>query len=236
MNFIKVLAFAFLLVPSFSFGATSGAFYIAANSQMTTAGGSQFWYLQCPSGTTVTSIDNVWIDTLSATLTNLDVKLNGSTVFSTTSIPSAGSGRAYNIPLNFNCTGTIATIEFDATNSATFQTRSSQPNSGEEFFITPVDITATTTLSTATHRLIGKITYTPPTSGSTTYVPVNQYVTNLACVNGTPTTTCSFTYSTTTATTTYDYRANFDFITLFLGLLLFALGVYMFRSVAIKYL
>jgi len=90
--------------------------------------------------------------------------------------------------------------------------------------------------SEASHWLSQGYDFTQASSNSTTYVPVNQYVTNLACVNGTPTTTCSFTYSTTTATTTYDYRTNMDFITLFFGLLLFALGVYMFRSVALKYL
>jgi len=76
--------------------------------------------------------------------------------------------------------------------------------------------------------------FTLPSSNVTTYVPINQYVTTAVC-GGTPTSTCAFTYSTTTATTT-DYTSQLDLFLLLWGLLLFAIGIAMFRSLAKKYL
>jgi len=236
---MKLTAFFLLFFPVFSFAAYFSPGYSGSNNQMLTSGGSQYWYLTCLSGTTLHSISNLWLDSVSGTLANVDIKLDGSTVFSTTSVPSSGAGRAYTVPMgDFVCDGTTKTLEIDATNAATFQTRQMFFNAGEEAFNTPVDVTSSTTLSGMT-RISGLYYYTPPSSSSsstTTYVPVNQYVTSLECVNSTPTTTCAFAYSTSTATSTYDYRPYFDYITLFVGLLLFGVGVWMFRSVAVKYL
>jgi len=233
MQLTKIL-FVFLLLFAGSFVSADyySIGYTATNEQMLTSGGTQTWNVRCPAGTTLTEIRNVWIDAISANA-NIDFYLDSNLVYSTTSVPTAGSGRAYTIPLNFTCTGSVVNLEFDSTNATTFQVRANGYNSGEEYYNSPVSITVPTS---PYKNLVGTIVYTPASSNVTTYVPVNQYVTNLSCVNGTPTTTCSFTYSTTTATSTYDYRPYFDYITLFIGLLFFALGVYMFRSLAIKYL
>jgi len=76
--------------------------------------------------------------------------------------------------------------------------------------------------------------FTLPSGGSITYIPINQYVTSSVC-SGSPTSTCAFTYSTTTATTT-DYSSYFDYITFFFGILLFGLGLLMFKGLISKYL
>jgi len=77
--------------------------------------------------------------------------------------------------------------------------------------------------------------FTYPEGGVGTYIPINQYVTNAECVNGTPTTTCSFTYSTTTASTT-DYTAKLDNMLLLMSVFLFLIGISLFRFVAKKYI
>jgi len=77
--------------------------------------------------------------------------------------------------------------------------------------------------------------YTLTANNTTTYVPVSQYVTDLECYNYSPTTTCAFTYSTTTATTA-DYTSYFDYITFFLGIILFGLALLMFKGLITKYL
>lgn len=78
-------------------------------------------------------------------------------------------------------------------------------------------------------------TFTYPDAGLATYIPINQYVTTAECVTGTPTSTCSFTYSTTTATTT-DYTAKLDNMLLLMSVFLFFIGILLFRYVAKKYI
>jgi len=72
---------------------------------------------------------------------------------------------------------------------------------------------------------------------SNTYVPIDTELSSLQCVNNSPTTTCSFEYSTTSTSTAFvDYSDFFTLYLIFIGLCVFALVVYLFRSLALRYL
>jgi len=128
--------------------------------------------------------------------------------------------------LNFVCNDGTFDIKFTISGSTFYVYGTQGDNSGK--YVMPY------VASGSNYGVIHRSTYTYSSSGSTVYVPINQYVTTAVC-GGTPTSTCSFTYSTTTATTT-DYTDHLDFMLLLWGVLLFAIGIAMFRSLAKKYL
>lgn len=80
------------------------------------------------------------------------------------------------------------------------------------------------------------LTFLTQSQSQTIYVPVQSEITALECISNSPTSTCSFSYSTTTASTTPDYSPHFDLFLLFVGLSFFALAIYLFRALALKYL
>jgi len=81
------------------------------------------------------------------------------------------------------------------------------------------------------------LNFTQPIT-NTVYVPVNTELSSLECINNSPTSTCSFTYATTSTTTSsnIDYSKHFDLFLLFVGISFFALAIHLFRGLALKYL
>jgi len=228
MNFIKFFALAFLLVPSFSFAAV-GDVKISDNVVASTNTGTPsgtVHRIYCPSDYTLVRFG--WQTRVNTGSQSLGFYFNG-THNATTTVTSVNTW--YYFTMNIPCTaGYVDMTVISPVNYYSVQTAYTAGASAE------VPDVKVENLTTGLYNLYNLTLNKSSSPSSATYVPVNQYVTDLTCVNSTPTTTCAFAYSTTTATTTYDYRTNFDLITLFFGLLLFALGVYMFRSVAIKYL
>lgn len=77
----------------------------------------------------------------------------------------------------------------------------------------------------------------PVSESSTVFIPIDTQLNNLTCVSNSPTSTCTFEYSTTTATsTTIDYSRHFDLFLLLTSILMFACGIALFRGLAKKYL
>jgi len=80
------------------------------------------------------------------------------------------------------------------------------------------------------------LTFLTAGESSTVFVPMDSELTSLECVTNSPTSTCSFSYSTTTASSTPDYSRHFDLFLLFVGISFFALAIHLFRGLALKYL
>jgi len=227
MNFIKLLVFAILLIPSLSFGAV-GDVNISDNvvsSTNTATPSGTVHRIHCPSDYNLVRFG--WQTRVNTGSQSIGFYFNG-THNATTTVTSTNTW--YYFTMNIPCTSGY--VDMTVISPVNYYSNQTVYTAGASAEVPYVKVQNTTTGLYNVYNL----TLNKASSASTTYVPVNQYVTDLSCVNSTPTTTCAFTYSTTTATTTYDYRTNFDFITLFLGLLLFAFGVYLFRSVALKYL
>jgi len=228
MNFIKLFALAILIVPSLSFGAV-GDVKISDNIVGSTNTGTvsgTVHRIYCPSDYNLVRFG--WQTRLNTGSGSFGFYFNG-VHNSTTTVNSTPTW--YYFTMNEPCTGGY--VDMTIISPANYYSYQTVYTAGTGAEVPDVKVENRTT---SLYNLYNLTLNKASSGGQTTYVPVNQYVTDLTCINSTPTTTCAFAYSTTTATTTYDYRTNFDLITLFFGLLLFALGVYMFRSVAIKYL
>jgi hypothetical protein len=239
MKKILLLLFLLFIFTPIANASYFSAAYTATNKQQLTAGGDLTYYVMCKTGYILHTLENQWVDAISGSA-NINLYLDSVLVDSRTGLTTSGSGTSIDWDLgDYECTSdTPVTLVFDNTNSTTYQLRVGGFNTGEETISEPLDIVDYTTPTTGMQRLVGSLNYTAPSNSPeqiVTYVPVNQYVTSLECVNAT-TTTCTFDYSTTTATSTYDYRTNLDILTLFVGLFLFMAIVLFVRLIVKRFL
>jgi len=167
------------------------------------SGGSLFWYMNCSYGTVIDRIEQFNIDSI-GTLANVDIKLNGAVIFSTTSVPSAGSGLFATVDFNdYACPEGWNTIELDVLNATTVTVRNVETSLTPNVYLDyPVAIVTSTT--TYTRRLSGTIFYSLPT------------------INVTSGTSSSMS-ATTTVITTNDQLIQFFILFCFMFMMIFGI-------------
>lgn len=160
----KIILALIALLPSLVFGSTYSQPYAVSNATITT-GGQTDWILTCDLGVIIYKIEEIWLDATSVTLPNVDFILDGVTLYSTTSVPSAGSGRPYSIDFNnYVCDGKEKIFTIDITNSGTLNQRKTIAGGSTAGVINSfVDLSLSTT--TYDEKMSGIVYYVYPLGG-----------------------------------------------------------------------
>jgi len=245
MNFKTLLLLSFLFFSqSLTTHAQDFTFTNSNNgaNQNITAGTSQTYELKCPLGLSIKEFE-LSMDASGGTSNTFGVYIAG--VHIGTSTVSASDNFLFGTNnftgVSYACISATSTVK--VINASANAIQIGGLNGGfaqplyQNYINTSNYIYFRTTPDTNNRFLSAKIKYAIPSSGGNVYVPVDTELSSLQCITNAPTSTCSFEYSTTTATsTTIDYSPQLNLFLIFIGLLSFAYGIYCFRSLAHKYL